>query len=99
MKGWFGPRVGTNAGYSGVWNSYDVMPVSREGWLATFVYGAIQIGLVWLIVALHPVFGNVMAWFGIGVPLLHLYYLWFASRHFVTPDETDQTVLPADMRR
>jgi hypothetical protein len=99
MKAWFGPLTGTNAGYSGVWRSYDVMPVSWQGWLATLIYFAVQV--VAAIVALNVSAALQVAagWVFFQALFLHLVFLWVASRHFVSQAETDPLVLPVDLRK
>jgi len=98
MKPWFGPRLGTNVGYGSYFQSYDVMPVSWEGWLVTLVYFAAQVGAAFATGTL------LAAWRGAALVIivqligLHLVYLWFASRHYVTRAQMEPSVLPADMR-
>lgn len=98
MKPWFGPRIGTNVGYHSIIVTYNVMPVSWEGWVVTFVYFALQFagaigGGLWLVArGLSPF------WVFLQLIGLHLIYLWIASRHYVTRAEMEPSVLPADMR-
>lgn len=93
MKGWFGPRIGTNTGYDGVWRSYDVAPVSWEGWVIFLIYIAVQIAVAWLAAEVLQQY-----WLLVAVPLLHLVFLWIASRRFVTMAERDPSTLPSDLR-
>ncbi len=98
MKAWFGPLLGTNIGYGGMWQTYNVMPVSWEGWLVMLAYIALQIA------AAVSVGTLLAAWSGAGLLVfvqvigLHLVYLWIASLRYVTRAEMDPSLLPADMR-
>lgn len=98
MKGWFGPMPGTNVGFGGIWQSYKVMPVSWQGWLVTLVYVAVQVSAAWAEFAFLNALNWIPALVVVQVLVLHLVYLWGASRHYVTWDEMDPSVLPADMR-
>jgi hypothetical protein len=98
MKAWFGPLPGTNVGYGGVWVTYNVMPVSWEGWLVTLVYLVVQFGGAVATAMVLSFFGWSIVWLLVQVTVLHLVYLWIASRHYVTRAEMDPSALPADMR-
>ncbi len=98
MKGWFGPLPGTNAGYSGVWVTYNVMPVRWQGWLVTLVYFAVQAGAAFAVGGMLQRYGWSGVWLLAQITLLHLVYLWVASRHYVSRAEMDPSVLPFDMR-
>lgn len=98
MKAWFGPLPGTNVGYGGVWVTYNVMPVSWEGWLVTLVYLVLQIAAAVGMAKVLDVLEWSAAWLLVQLTVLHLIYLWIASRHYVTRAEMDPSVLPADLR-
>ena len=98
MKAWFGPLPGTNVGYGGVWVGYAVMPVSWEGWLVTFSYLGLQVAAAFAMAKVLDALGWPGAWLLVQLTILHLIYLWIASRHYVTRAEMDPSALPADLR-
>jgi|GEM_PF-4028371 len=98
MKGWFGPMPGTNLGFGGIWQPYKIMPVSWEGWLVTLAYVAVQIGAAWAEISFLNALSWIAVWVMIQVLILHLVYLWVASKRYVTWEEMDPSVFPADMR-
>jgi hypothetical protein len=89
---------GTNVGFGGIWQPYKMMPVSWQGWLVTLVYVAVQITAAWLEITFLGMLTWILAWVMAQVFILHLVYLWVASRHYVTWDELAPSGLPADMR-
>jgi hypothetical protein len=98
MKAWFGPLPGTNVGYHGVWVGYAVMPVSWEGWLVTLAYISLQVAAGFAMTRVLDALGWAGAWLFVQVTILHLVYLWVASRRYVAVAEMDPSVLPADLR-
>jgi len=98
MKAWFGPLPGSNVGYQGLWARYNVMPVSWQGCLVTLGYFVLQIAAAIGVGRLLVAWGWPGGWVIVQVIGIHLVYLWFASRHYVTRAEMDPSVLPADMR-
>ena len=98
MKGWFGPLPGTNVGFGGIWQTYKVMPVSWQGWLVTLAYAAVQAGAAWMELTFLSALNWIPVLVLVQVFALHIVYLRIASQHYVTWDEMDPSVLPADMR-
>jgi hypothetical protein len=98
MKPWFGPLIGSNVGYQGLWARYNVMPVSWQGCLVTLAYFALQLAAAIGVGIVFSTKSWVGAWVIAQVLGLHLVYLWIASRHYVTRAQMEHSVRPADVR-